>query len=82
MNRAAAPLPPPTPPKATVHSRPLLPHRPLGGSGRWRAGGGKYVLAGTEPAKILVDLPESDPGVGRLRFESLSVLVLIASYTV
>ena len=40
----------------------------------------KHVLAGTEQAKILVDLPESN--IGRLTSESLSVLVLIASYTV
>ena len=67
--------PPQQQPKATV--RPS-PHWPFGGSGRWLAGGGEYVLAGTEQAKTLLDLRESDPGC--MTSESLSVLVLIASY--
>ena len=42
----------------------------------------KVCASGTEPARTLVDLRESDPGGGRLTSESLSVLLLIASYIV
>ena len=86
VNGAVRPPPAPLPPSRRRLQSPTAPppppHWPPGGSGRWWAGGRKHVLAGTEPAKILVDLPESDPGGGMLTSESLSVLVLIAYNTV
>ena len=60
LRRERAALPPLSP-AADYSPPPLLPspRRPLGGSGRRRAGGGKYVPSGTKPAKLLLN-DESD----------------------